>query len=73
MNKVTTEGAVRGRQRIKKTKEVEFVQKVVATMPKVREELVEDLRAAIRSGEYNPSAEAIAEKMLLPSPDAEQD
>lgn len=71
MNKVSTGLGAKGRQLIKKPVETELVRRVVATMPRVREDRVTQLEAAIRSGEYNPSAEAIAEAMLMPSPETE--
>jgi anti-sigma28 factor (negative regulator of flagellin synthesis) len=43
---------------------VELVRKVRALMPPVRDDLVNELRAGIKDGSYDPSSEAIAAKIL---------
>jgi len=45
-------------------KTMQFAAEVVANQPEIREDKVERLRALIKSGQYNVSPEAVAERML---------
>ena len=66
MNECITYGEVAEalKQPVKPEEAVELTRKVRALMPPVREELVEEIRAQIKSGAYVDSSEDIAVKLM---------
>jgi flagellar biosynthesis anti-sigma factor FlgM len=64
MNKTITGTETQLKPTVTHEENVELIRKVRATMPPVRDELVNEIKAKIKAGSYDVSAETIAQDIL---------